>query len=338
MKVFDSIILALSLHRPEMIPFSAIRMRDCDAIFLEEPPAEGFDDMLAGTVGVDDYLMPLDLEYPAFSKKMCRLLRDLKTEGKSIYQIEPYLETLISIHDFFADGHRPQELNKGSLQYPVYLAEKNATGALLAFYRTVMNGSFEESIEAVKNFARFDAARFRLRDSLRAQSLAPLIENVQSAYIEAGVSHLYLWQSLRKRLSRPRRLKALFLSDDALKTIDLKGHLYGPGDLLTLLYIYHPHTIQSDREKILAARSMIYSKLIAKSEIDYGLQKLPHLRNELTCIWMTNRLSLEDCRQLFPHVRRSGTRQARQIVAEYMADRSATDNIDVLRLQQNWNN
>ena len=332
MKVFDSITLALSLHRPEMIPFSAIRMRECDAIFLEEPPADGFDDMLAGTVEVDDYLMPLDLEYPAFSKNMCHLLRNLKSEGKSIYQVEPYLETLISIHDFFADGHRPQELNKGSLQYPVYLAEKNATGALLAFYRTVMNGSFEESIEAVKNFARLDAARFRLRDSLRAQSLAPLLENVHSAYIEAGVSHLYLWQSLRKRLSRPRRLKTIFLSDDALKTISLNGHLYGPGDLLTLLYIYHPRTIQTDREKILAARSLIYSKLIAKSEIDDGSEKLPHLRNELACIQITNRLSLEDCRQLFPLICRSGTRQARQIVTEYMAEYAAVDNIYFSRL------
>ena len=338
MKVFDSITLALSLHRPEMIPFSAIRMRECDAIFLEEPSADGFDDMLAGTAGVDDYLMSLDLEYPAFSKKMCHLLRDLKAEGKTIYQIEPYLETLISIHDFFADGHRPQELNKGSLQYPVYLAEKNATGALLAFYRTVISGSFEETIAAVRNFARLDAARFRLRDSLRAQSLAPLLENVQSAYIEAGASHLYLWQSLRKRLSRPRRLKAIFLSDDALKAINLNGHLYGPGDLLTLLYIYHPHTVQVNREKILAARSLIYSKLIAKSEIDEGLENLPHLRNELDCIRMTNELTLEDCRRLFPRVRRSGTQQAQQIVAEYMADRSATNNTDVLRLKQNWNN
>ena len=58
------------------------------------------------------------------------------------------------------------------------------------------------------------------------------------------------------------------------------------------------------------------------------LKNLPHLRNELACIRMTNMLSLEDCRRMFPRVRRSGTRQARQIVAEYMADRSALDKID----------
>ena len=316
----DHITLALSLHRPEMIPSSADWMRRSDAIFLEEPPDAGFEDMLAGTVDVDEYLMPLDVEYPAFSRKMCYLMRELKSEGQPIYQVEPYLETLISIHDFLADGHRPQELSKKSLQYPVYLAERNATGALLAYYQTVMAGSFERTIAAVKNFARLDSARFRLRDSLRAQSLAPLLEKFQNPYIEAGVIHFPLWHLLRLRLSRPNRLKAVFLADEALKTIGMKGHLFGPGDQLTLLYIYHPNTVQSARETTLAARSLIYSKMIAKVEHNDGLDALPHLRNELACIGMTERLSLEDCRRLFPRVRRASTIQAQQLVAAYLAD------------------
>ncbi len=318
----DSLILGLTLHRPEMIPYSADLMRKCDAIFLEEPPEQEFENMLAGTVDPDEYLMPLDLEYPAFSRKMCLLLRDLKSEGKKIYQVEPYLETLISIHDFFADGHRPQELNRASLQYPVYLAERRATGALLHYYETVMNGSFEETLEAIHNFARLDAARFRLRDSLRSQALAPLVDDVRSAFIEAGVIHHYLWQSLRRRLSRPGRLKVRFLADDALKSIDLTGHLYGPGDQLTLRYIYHPHTVQSSRETILAARSIIYAKLIGKMEIDDNGEELPHLRNELACIRIASQLSLEDCRILFPRIRRTGTLEARQIVADFMHDES----------------
>ncbi len=318
----DSLILGLTLHRPEMIPFSADLMRECDAVFLEEPPAKAFDSMLAGTVDLDEYLMPLDVEYPAFSRKMCLLMRDLKSDGKDIYQVEPYLESLISIHDFFADGHRPQELNPTSLQYPVYLAERRATGTLLSYYQTVMTGSFEKTLEAVKNFARMDAARFRLRDSLRAQALAPLLDNVRSAYIEAGVIHHYLWQSLRRRLSRPHRLKARFLADDALKSVDLMGHLYGPGDQLTLLYLYHPHTVQSSRETILAARSIIYSKLIGKMEIDDNGEEFPHLRNELACIRIARQLSIEDCRFLFPRLRRSDTSEARQIIADYMDDES----------------
>ena len=83
--------LGLSLHRPEMIPLIAERMRRHEAIFLEEPPAPGFEPMLAGALAVDDYLRPLDVEYPAFSRNMCYLLRELKADGKNIFQIEPFL-------------------------------------------------------------------------------------------------------------------------------------------------------------------------------------------------------------------------------------------------------
>ncbi len=78
--------LGLSLHRPEMIPLIAERMRRHDAIFLEEPPATGFELMLAGALAVDDYLRPLDVEYPAFSRNMCYLLRELKADGKRYFK------------------------------------------------------------------------------------------------------------------------------------------------------------------------------------------------------------------------------------------------------------
>ena len=99
------ITLGLSVHRPEMIPIAAVLMRRHDAIFLEEPPAAGFEQMLEGSLDVDDYLLQLDLEYPEFSRNMCYLLQELKAAGKKIYQVEPFLEILAGIHDFFAEGH-----------------------------------------------------------------------------------------------------------------------------------------------------------------------------------------------------------------------------------------
>jgi len=51
--------------------------------FLGEPPAPGFDRMLRGKLSVDDYLLPIDVEYPRFSREMCRLLRELHAEGRS---------------------------------------------------------------------------------------------------------------------------------------------------------------------------------------------------------------------------------------------------------------
>jgi hypothetical protein len=301
-----------------MIPFTADLMKQHEAIFLEEPPAEGFEEMLTGRLSVEDYLRPIDVEYPAFSRAMCHLLRELKAEGKQIFQTEPFLEALLEIHYFFADGGTPQDLPKDSLLYPVYLAERRATGALLTYYRTVMTGSFEESLESIKQFARHDAARFRLRDSLRAQALERLIRPFPSVYIEAGVIHYSLWHLLRERIPSAKDIRLIFLADQALSTIGKRGHLYGPGDQLTLLYIFHPNLNQPNRESLLAARALIYAKLIAKNEIVEALDTMPHLLNEWMCIQMTARLSLDDCRHLFQKVRRADTRKAHKNVRDFL--------------------
>jgi hypothetical protein len=309
--------VGLSLHRPEMIPLISEAMRGHDAIFLEEPPAPGFDQMIRGELSVDDYLLPIDVEYPLFSRKMCDLLQDLHAEGKAILQVEPFVESLLSIHEFFAEGHKPDDLSKNSINYYVYRAERTATGTLLAYYQTVGTGTFEEAIEAIIRFARADAARFRLRDSLRAQALVSLVQEHPSSYIESGLIHYQLWRLLRDRLPSRVRLQPLFLADAALKSIGAKGHLYGPGDQLTLLYIFHPTISQPEWERLFAARSMIYSKILEKQESDEEGEKFPHLRDELACIRAVRQLSIDGCRHLFPLIRRASSSEARQLVAAF---------------------
>ena len=294
-------------------------MQQHDAIFLEEPPESDFRQMLRGSVTIDDYLMPLDVEYPEFSRGMCRLLRKLHAEGKKIFQVEPFLEALLAVHDFFAGGHVPDDLPKDSLEYPVYLAERRATKALLDYYQVAIKGSFEETLAAIIRFARVDAARFRLRDSLRAQALAPLIRKYPSAYIEAGVIHYQLWQLLCQKLPKQTRVMPVFLADFALKKLEKTGHLYGPGDKLTLLYVFHPTIAETGNHRLLAARSIVYAKIIEKNEIAFDVDGFSHLRDELACIRATGKLGLLDCRNLFPLIRRSKTAEARQIVAEYLA-------------------
>jgi hypothetical protein len=178
----QKITLGLSAHRPEMIPLMASSMQQHQAILLEEPADDGFKRMLTGELGVEDYLREIDVEYPEFSRDMCYLLRELRKAGKEIMQVEPYLEVLLGIHAYFADGHGPDDLARDSIQYPVFLAEQNATRMLISFYDISMRASFEDTIEAVKRFARTDAARFRLRDSLRAQAVASLAQEFPSAY------------------------------------------------------------------------------------------------------------------------------------------------------------
>ena len=165
-----------------------------------------------------------------------------------------------------------------------------------------------------------DAARFGLRDSLRAQEIASMVKKYSSSYVEAGVMHYPLWRLLRQQLQGKLPVKVIFLADDALASLGPKGRLYGPGDQLTLLYIFHPGILDTRREKLLAARSMMYSKIVEKEEMTDDLNRFPHLRDELDCIRITKQLSVADCRRLFPLVRRAHSSKAREIIAGYLAE------------------
>jgi hypothetical protein len=101
-----------------------------------------------------------------------------------------------------------------------------------------------------------------------------------------------------------------------------KGHLYAPGDQLTFLYIFRPAISRTEWEKVLAARSMVYSKILEKNELDERLETFPHLRDELACIRAIRQLSLEDCKRLFPLIRRAGTLGARGIITEFLVTRN----------------
>ena len=149
--------------------------------------------------------------------------------------------------------------------------------------------------------------------------MASLAQEFSSVYVEAGVIHYLLWRNLRQELGASVRLKLLFLADDADGLASPRKYRYAPGDKLTLLYIFHPSYSETRRENILAARSLIYSKLIAKNELTEDLTSWPHLRDELKCIHMTNRLSLDDCRNLYLRVRHSDTLQAHAVVQAYLS-------------------
>ena len=275
--------------------------------------------MLQGNLPVTDYMHQMDAEYPEFTRRMCHLLRELYAAGKVIHQVEPFLEVLLGIHDFFADGHGPDELDKKSIQYPVYLAERNATAALLDYYRTVLTESFEKTVDSILQFARVDAARFQLRDSLRAQELAQKVMQYPSSYIEAGMLHFSLWRQLRQSLPPQVNVRPIFHANTAMTALQMSGHLYGPGDQLTLLYEFHPNMSETRSQRELAARSIIYAKIIKKEEISINNGNFPHIRDELLCNRMTRQLNLDDCRKLFPLIRRVGTSEARLILADYLS-------------------
>lgn len=310
--------VGFSIHRPEMVAKTAELMERHEAIFLEEPPEKDFEKMLSGAISVADYLMPLDLEYPEFSRQMCELEKQLHAEGRKLIQVEPFYQALLSIHDFFARGHTPDDLKPNSLQYYVFISERRATGALLNFYKTAAAGSFDAVVDAVRQFARADAARFRLRDSLRAQDIARQADPYASIYVEAGIIHFFLWRELRKLLSHSHRVKPVFLDRLVAKEAGPRQHLYSPGDQLTMFYIFHPRKAEVEHETLLAARSIIYSKIIHKEEHTENGKAFFHITDEKACIRMVKKLSLNDCRRLYGFIRQVRAIEARRIVENFL--------------------
>jgi len=156
-----------------------------DTIILEEPFDKRFDPMLDGKVSIDAYLEDQELEYPEFSRRMARVLRERRQAGTRLVQVEPFIELLLSIHDH---------------------------------------------------------------------------------------------------------------------------------------YWFHPRG-RFQAEDLLAARALIYNKLILKEEIADDAHIYPHTRDELEIGSVTDRLSLDDCRLLYPSVRRASTTDSRKIVKHHLGER-----------------
>lgn len=308
-----TLTIGFSSHRPETLPLAERVMAEHDHIVIEEPPTPEFSRMLAGTLPVDDYLLTADYEFPAFAAAACRMLQRLKNDGKQIHPCEPFMTRLIRIHALFGDGRRPSELTQDKQLWPVYRAERNATRRLLTFYSAAADGDFDRMVEAACAFAAADAARFVLRDRLRAQSVARLVaDRGGRVYVEAGYLHLRLVRELRRQLPPTTPIRPFYLLGDLYRAAGHRSHLYNPGDLLTLMLIFdRPPAIE--RQHLLAARSLIYNQLSVKEEMTANDDGYPDARDDLSVIQYVNRLSVDDCRELYGRIAGMATVAARQV-------------------------
>jgi hypothetical protein len=157
----------------------------------------------------------------------------------------------------------------------VYKAEKNATGTLLHFYESSMKNSFQNVLDAVRNFARADAERFRLRDTMRAKAIANVWQGKKRAYVEAGAVHTHLEKALRRLLGTKYQIESLFLLKPVVQKLTGKAQVLAPGDILTEHYISRKKR-NDEFETILSARSLIYIQLL-EEEVP-KIRENPHKR------------------------------------------------------------
>jgi hypothetical protein len=294
--------VALSSHRLEVLPAAGELMRAHQAIVLEEAPEPEFGALLAGRLDIEDYLAEEETEFPEFSRKQLELIRELAGAGRRIFQVEPYLERLTRIHELLAAGWSRVQVEANPELREVYDVESRASGALLAFYARAHAAAFPRVVAAVQEFARADAARFRLRDELRAQAVAALAPEFPRLYVEAGYIHLFLVKRLLELLRGKARVWPVFLQAPLVRPELGRPRPLGPGDLLTLFYIFSV-ALTKEKEDLLAARSLIYIQLLEKAEMAPASDPTPHLHDEIRAQRLSSGLSFQDCALLYPRVR-----------------------------------
>jgi hypothetical protein len=319
------VTVGLSSHRLEVLPYALKEMENHAAVALEEAPEEDFPAVLAGKLAIPEYLADKDTEFPEFSGKQLEMLRELHRRGKTILQVEPYLERLIRIHELLAAGLSRPEVEAQAGLKEVYDMESRASAGLLNFYALAHQAPFPQVVQAVQQFAHADAARFRLRDELRARALIPLVGAFPSLYVEAGYIHLWLTHRLRRLLAGQARLRPVFLLAAPSRRALGRPRPLGPGDLLTLLYIFDARA-PKERADLLAARSLIYIKLLAKDELTpTPSDPTPHMDDEIQAYRLTADLDYPDCAALYPKIRRLPSAKALEVVVRHaLAKREIT--------------
>ena len=305
--------LAFSTHRVETLPRALALMREHGTIFLEEAPDPDLDRMLRDEIPVEEYVLGLDSGFPLFARRLCERLKALHGEGKRILQVDPFQETLGEIHDLFGSGGCPEDLGDRPRLLEVYRAEHRWTAELLGYYEAAGGGPFGEVVQAVKRFARADAARGRLRDRLRAGELLRRAAGAETVYVEAGHIHLALLQELELRLPGGRRPRTAYLLEPEILRRTGRRRAFGPGERLTLLYTFRPG-FEGKKADLLAARGLVYIKILEKEEMEPGTEPFPHTRNEIESKGLVEHLTYEACEALYPLIRARGTEEAREIV------------------------
>ena len=295
--------IAFSSHHAEALPLARREMEQHQVILLEEPTSPNFSDMLEGRRPIDEYVLELDSGFPQFEKHMCVMLRELHQTGRQILQVEPYLDKLLRIHDRFAEGDGPEDVVKEPDLATVYAAEKRATGALIDYYVASLKASFVQVVEAVKAFAAADADRLKLR---------------ADTYIEAGYIHFPLYLYLKRALGCDQKIRVAYLLAPIVRRLGGVRRNLGPGDLLTLHYALHGGA-PKDVENLLAARSLVYIKLLQKDELLPGVSEAPHSEDMVKVNGIVDGLSFDDCHLLFDQLRLAKRERALEIVGAYQA-------------------
>ncbi|MCF8051277.1 MAG: hypothetical protein K9L59_08585, partial [Desulfobacterales bacterium] len=89
-----------------------------------------------------------------------------------------------------------------------------------------------------------------------------------------------LWRLLKRRAAAHARVRPVYLMQEPMAEAGARRRNLGPGDVLTLHYLFHPERDDPVLD-LLAARSLLYAKLLEKEEMIGQAGQFPHLKNEM---------------------------------------------------------
>jgi hypothetical protein len=297
----STVTLGFTVFRPETAPFASRAMEGHDLVALEEPRTPGFEEMLAGEFPIDEYLMLTDFEFPEYAAAQCRTLQALHARGAAVLQVHPWMDELAAIHEFFAAGNGPGDIPTGGRAWAVYARERKWSAKLLAFYKAAGRKDFEGILDAVNDFAMADAAKISDMDRDRAAALAGLLPGRGRAYVECGAIHQDMVGLMIRALGHGR-VRTIHLMEEVCLTRHGRRRLIPPGDILTFRHLLGA---PRDRavESLLAARAVVYNRLMEKEERFDSASPYPHMDAEALVLQIVGGLGTEQCRDLFGRIR-----------------------------------
>ncbi|GAB6111608.1 hypothetical protein [Desulfomicrobium salsuginis] len=313
----SSITLGFTVFRLETASFAARAMGGHDLIVLEEPRTPGFEEMLSGELPIDEYLMLTDFEFPEYAAAQCRTLQDLHARGATVMQVHPWMDELAGIHEFFAAGNGPGDIPRGGRPWAVYARERDWSAKLLAFYKAAGRKDFDIILTAVNDFAMADAAKISDMDRDRAAALANLLPAHGRAYVECGAIHHDMVGLMIQAVGHGR-VRTVHLIEEVCLTRYGRRRLIPPGDLLTFRHLLGAPR-DPDQEHLLAARAVVYNRLMEKDESFESASPFPHMDAEAVVLQIVGGLGTEQCRELFGRIRHLSVRESLKLTLGKMS-------------------
>ncbi len=298
------LIVALLEHRIEYLQEFYNLAKDYDIIILEEPDILIQKILEKNDIDIEFLVDYLYSEFSEYLKEQYNIIKNIiRNMGKTVIQVEPYLTGLVDMFHFIEWKIIDKVLNNDNVIKFIHGVESIVSKYLVEYYESILSKSFEDVIVNIIKFAKFDAYRILVRDLLRAWKIGDILDEYGKSrkyLVEAGTIHTCLVKFLER------------VCEETIHVIDLKEVIarklniifpQHPGNVLTRIFL-EARPYNEDYCKLLAARSIVYTLLITKSELKPSdMMKYPHIVDEYRVLDFVNKLEYEDCRRIYEKYR-----------------------------------